>query len=261
MRVAPAALLALCSALCGLPAVARANGNPSGRCPAKAVFTTPERRLDRLAAAIEAGGPVDILAIGSATTSGQDSSGDSAFPRRMTTALQHALPKVRLRLTVRGGIGMSAAEMLPLIEAELRARHFQLVIWQTGTVEAVRGISSAGLRETLDTGAAEVLRAGTDLVVVGPQFSRVLAGKADLAPYQRALKDAAAQSGAVLFDRLDLTREWVESGRVDLELAARADRQSVLETLHECVGAALARFIFAGAGQPDPESPGAGQPP
>ncbi len=251
MRAAAAALLVLC----WVPALARSEPTPTKpataeRCPAPASRTTPARHLDRLAAAIEAGGPVEILAVGSATTSGQDSSGDNAFPRRTTKSLREALPGVSLGLTVRGGIGMSAAEMLPLLDAALKERRFQLVIWQTGTVEAVHGIPSAELRATLQAGAAQVHEAGADLVLIGPQFSRVLSSKADLGPYEQALKATASLPGVVLFDRLDLTRDWVRDGRVDLERAAKADRPAVLETLHACVGASLARFILTGAGQP-----------
>ncbi len=251
MRAAVAALLILCC----LPALAR--GDPAAgasmsdsRCPAAASLTRPARHLDRLAAAIEAGGPVDILAVGSATTSGQDSSGENAFPRRAANSLQKALPRISLRLTVRGGIGMQAADMLPLIAAALKERHFQLVLWQTGTVEAVRGIPSAELRATLRVGAELVRKAGADLVLIGPQFSRILSSKADLAPYEQALRDTADLPDAVLFDRLDLTRDWVVAGRIDLERAVKGDRQAVLETLHACVGATLAQFLLTGAGQP-----------
>ena len=256
MRAAAAALLILCC----LPAPARgdpAAGAPvvaavsDARCPAAASLTTPARQLDRLAAAIGAGGPVNILAVGSATTSGQDSSGDNAFPRRTIGLLREALPRVPFELTVRGGIGMPAADMLPLMEAALQQRHVELVLWQTGTVEAVHGIPSAELRAALQAGAALVRKAGADLVLIGPQFSRVLSSKADLAPYEQALRDTADLPGVVLFDRLDLTRDWVQNGRIDLERAAKGGRQAVLETLHSCVGATLARFLLTGAGQPE----------
>jgi hypothetical protein len=252
MRAAIAAFVLLCC----LPTLARSDPATvalvsDARCPAVASLTTPARHLDHLAAAIEAGGPLDILAVGSATTSGQDSSGKNAFPRLTTRLLQEALPGVALRLTVRGGIGMPAAEMLPLIAAALKEHHFQLVLWQTGTVEAVHGIPSASLRATLRAGADLVHKAGADLVLIGPQFSRVLSSTADLAPYEEALRDVASLPGVVLFDRLDLTRGWVEDGRVDLERAAKPDRQALLEILHSCVGSALGRFLLTGAGRVD----------
>ena len=251
MRAAVVALVILCC----LPALARSDPAVAAlasdaRCPAPVSLTTPARHLDRLAAAIEAGGPVDILAVGSATTSGQDNSGNNAFPRLTTKSLQEALPGVSVQLAVRGGIGMPATEMLPLIEAALKEHHFQLVLWQTGTVEAVHGIPPASLRATLRAGADLVHRAGADLVLIGPQFSRILSGKADLPPYGQALRETASLPGVVLFDRLDLTRGWVEDGRVDLERAAKADRQAVLEILHGCVGEALGRFLLTGAGRP-----------
>jgi hypothetical protein len=252
MRAAVAALAVLCC----LPALARSDPASAAlasdaRCPAPVPLTTPARHLDRLAAAIEMGGPVDILAVGSATTSGQDNSGDNAFPRLTAKSLQEALPGISVQLTVRGGIDMPATEMLALIRAALKEHRFQLVLWQTGTVEAVHGIPSASLRTTLRAGAGLVHEAGADLVLIGPQFSRILSSKADLAPYEQALRDTASLPGVVLFDRLDLTRGWVEDGRVDLERAPKADRQAMLETLHGCVGGALGRFLLTGASRTD----------
>ena len=124
------------------PVSSRAEHEPApGACAASDAFTTPEAPLDRVAAAIAAGGPVNILAVGSATTVGDQLGADrnSAFPFRMVEALHAALPKVPFALTLRGGKGMTAEDMLPLLQAALTAKHYQLVLWQTGTVEAVRG--------------------------------------------------------------------------------------------------------------------------
>src|SRR5271169_153697 len=132
--------------LCALLVLAQpswAGTEPIDACGAAEEFVSTDTALAQFAAAIAAGGPIDILAVGSATTvgsvtnTGEHSAAEGgAFPWQMVRALNAALPSVEFRLTVRGGRGMTAEDMLPLIETALKQQHYPLVLWQTGTVEA-----------------------------------------------------------------------------------------------------------------------------
>jgi hypothetical protein len=146
-----------------------------------------------------------------------------------------------------GGRGLSAAAMLDLLRPALAAERPALVLWQTGTVEAVRGLPADGLRATLQAGAAMVRGAGADLVLIGPEYSRLLREHSELGRYRAVLAAIGADPGDDLFDRTGLTERWIESGALDLEHAAKEDRQKLLELRHACVGTALARFLLNGA--------------
>ncbi len=250
MRLATALVLLSCT----LPVPVRAEVPTPERCPAPVALMMPDRRLDRLAAALAADKPIEILAVGSATTSGQDGSADNAYPARMLRALQSTEPRARFELTVRGAKGLTAADMLPLIKEELKSATVAVVIWQTGTVEAVHGSPPAELTATLETAAAAVRAAGSDLVLVDPPFSRLLRSRADVETYEHVLAEAAKLPGTVLFHRSDLMRDWISEGRLDVEAVAKPDRQATVETLHDCLGAALARFLLNGTApsQADP---------
>jgi hypothetical protein len=195
------------------------------------------------------GGTLNILVVGSGTVMGPEKN-DSAmsFPQRMAQALKAAVPGAQVTLTVRGGKGMTAAEMLPILQHELAMEHYQLVVWQTGTVEAVRSLSADELAGTLAAGVEQVATAGSDLVLVDPQYSRFLRANANLDPYERVLEQAAASPGVSLFRRFDLMHTWVEDGGIDLEHAPTADRQKVAELLHACLGRALAGLVLNEAG-------------
>lgn len=223
-------------------------------CPLEAEFTMPEEPLSSVAAAIKAGGPVPILAIGSATTVGQAEGGstDLSFPYRMVAALHEALPQIAFPLTVRGGKGLTAAEMAPLIQAEIHRQKFPLVLWQTGTVEAVRGMRPDDLRDALATGVADVTATGSDVILIDPQFSRFLRSNTDLDPYEHVLQEISAMPDVVLFRRFDLMRSWANSGGIDLERTKKADQAAAMTALHACLGKALAQFILNGAGQQTP---------
>jgi acyl-CoA thioesterase I len=241
-------------ALLVLAQPARAGTELNDSCNAPAEFVTTDASLAQLAAAISAGGPIDILAVGSATTVGSlttagehSASQGGAFPWHMVRALHAALPSVEFRLTVRGGRGMTAEQMLPLIDAALKQQRHPLVLWQTGTVEAVRGLQPDGMLDVLHTGAERVRDAGGDLVLVDPQFSRFLRANTDLDPYENVMQQVATMPGVALFHRFDLMRAWANDGRIDLERTPKADRDKALEEMNVCLGKALARFVLSAA--------------
>lgn len=229
-------------------------GELGDACSAPDELVTSDAPLAQFATTIAAGGPVDILAVGSATTVGSLTAGGlhsaaqgGAFPWHMARALHAALPSVDFRLTVRGGRGMTTEDMLPLIEAALKQQHYPLVLWQTGTVEAVRGLQPDGMLDVLHTGAERVRDAGGDLVLIDPQFSRFLRANTDLDPYENVMQQVATMPGVALFHRFDLMRTWANDGRIDLENAPKADRDKALDELNACLGKALARFVLSGA--------------
>ncbi len=245
------------------------------RCSAEEDVSGPVAALPRVAEALRAGSVLRVLAVGSATMFGPDASlqagtltsqafgrpstpvippaqplegqsGDAGFPRQMANALQAAVPGVKVEVVLRGGRGLSAGEMLELIRSELKAGTFQLVLWQTGTVEAVRNSPPGEFSQTLSDGAEAVEAAGANLVLIDPQYSRFLQTNSNLDPYTQALQQTASMPGVLLFHRFDLMRAWVNDGQIDLERTARADRRKTVELLHECLGVHLARMVMAG---------------
>ncbi len=139
--------------------------------------------------------------------------------------------------------------MLPILRQELAAHHYDLVIWQTGTVEAVQGLRPDVLRGVLQEGADAVEQTQADLVLIDPQFSRFLRANADLSPYETVLQQMTNTQGVTLFHRFDLTQAWVNSGQVDLERVSRDQRDKTIALLNTCLGQALARFVLTGAGE------------
>jgi hypothetical protein len=200
-----------------------------------------------LVAAALAAGRLDVLAIGSGTVMGARGRPEGSFADRMVQDLREAVPGAEIRLVVQGERGMAAAAMLAALRRDLPGKTFRLVVWQTGTVEAVRKTPPTQFAETLDDGAALVRAAGADLLLVDPQYSRLLQAHATLPPYQEAMRQAAARNHAVLFHRFDLIQHWVDSGALDLESVARADRTKAVAQLNACLGQAMAEAVLRAA--------------
>ncbi len=231
--------------------------------------------IPKVATVLQPGAVLDILAVGSATMFGPEASlapgtimsqalGDTtkssiqpklftgpasehAFPLQMAKALQSSVPGLEVKVTVRGGRNLLATDMLDLMRLELASHHYDLVVWQTGTVEAVRNVSPGEFGQTLSDGAELITAAGANLVLVDPQYSRFLQTSSNLEPYEQDLQQLAAMPGVILFRRYDLMRAWANEGQIDLERTPKSDRQKVIEILHACLGKHLARLIFASA--------------
>ena len=260
--------LLLLGSLAG-PALA---GPTPDRCAVADELVTAPAPLPRVSAAIAAK-RLDVLVIGSATVFGPETvmqagtvtnqalggpratvppradapSGpsNSAFPSRMADALRTERPGLDVQVTVRGARGMTAAEMLALLRHELSQGRYQLVIWQTGTVEAVRSIPPGEFFQTLQDGAAAVSEAGADLVLVDQQYSRFLNANANLDPYAQGMQQIAAMPGAALFRRFEIMRAWANEGQIDLERTPKAERAGAVTALHACLGRQLAHLLLS----------------
>jgi len=242
MRYSSICLLLL--GLCAVPSIARAQN-----CIAPDTYAAPDKPLSGLQAALRKGDPIQVLAIGSATTVGEHADGEegASFPYRATEALRTGQPPVTTVLRVLGGKGMTAAAMVPLLQGALKQQPAAVVLWQTGTVEAVRGVKPETFRADLAAGIAAARAAGAEVVLIDPQFSRYLRANTDLDPYHAELRSAASAAGVTLFHRFDLMRAWANEGRIDLEKVAKAERGKAVAELHSCLGHTLARFLLAGA--------------
>jgi hypothetical protein len=192
-------------------------------------------------------GRLRILAVGSASVSGPGvSTPAAAWPARLEALLRERRPDLVLTFEVRGARGTTAADQWRMIEEALRAGPVDLVIWQAGMTEAVRGLPLDDLAGTLAQGLDRLHARGIDAVVMGIQFSRFLRANAEVDPYRDALRIVAAAAHAGFFSRYDIMRAWAEAGTVDMERAGRDRRTAEIDKLNDCLARALGAFIRDG---------------
>ena len=233
--------LALLLALPALPARA----SPAS-CEAPAELLDTAAPLPATARAL-AEGTLRILVVGSASVFGPGSSTPGhAWPARLEASLRENRPSLSLEMKVRGGRGLTAADMLPLVESPMNPPP-HLVIWQVGTVEAARGLEPDWLAGRLATGLESLKERGIDALLMDQQFSRFLRANADITAYQDTIRIAAAGQGAAVFPRYELMRHWADTDRIDLERAPRAGRAAMVDLLGECLGGTMSAFLLRGA--------------
>jgi hypothetical protein len=222
--------------------------------------------LPRVADVLKPGSTLNILAVGSASMFGPEAppgslprpaspptaplitaASETAFPQQMAKELEAAVPGLTVNVVARGGRGLSAADQLQVLQDMLAHNKFELVIWQTGTVEAVRNLPPSEFAQTLEEGVGQAEQAGADVVLIDPQFSRFLQTNSNIEPYEQAFQQLGSIPGVLLFHRFDLMRSWANEGQIDLERTPKINRAHAVELLHACLGAQLSRMIIGAA--------------
>jgi hypothetical protein len=141
-----------------------------------------------------------------------------------------------------------AADQLAMLATRMTgAARPDLVVWQTGTVDAVRGVEPEDMAQNVGDGLAQLAALGIDVVLVEPQFSRFLRANTNLDPYLDALRRTAAVNGVPLLRRYDIMRAWAEEGALDLERTPPDQRGPAMERLNTCIGRALGTVVLRNA--------------
>lgn len=194
--------------------------------------------LPRTRAAIREG-ELRILVGGSATA--ELGGPTQPYHARIAALLQERFPNLRVIVEARGQRGATAGESLALILRELPVVRPHLVLWQTGTVEAVRSLEVDELSQTLNEGISRIRAYGADVALMDQQFSRFLRANSDIDRYRDAMRVTAAAEAVPLLRRYDWMRLWAENDGPDMERAPRQERTATLALLNDC----LARGIVA----------------
>jgi hypothetical protein len=241
-----AALAVLAFAAVPGPATAVAD-----RCAAPAEFSLASGALPNTAHAVKARRALRVLIVGTgSSTNGGTSAQATAYPQRLEKDLTATFPGVTVTVQTRGGRGLTAAMMLPVLADGLEEFRPDLVIWQSGTVDAVRGLDPDGYGGVIAEGAEKALARRADLVLMDMQFSRFSRAAVNYGPYRHALDVvAAANAGVIGFPRYELMRYWAASGQIDVERAPRPEWQAQTDQLHACLARKLSELIRDGVRQ------------
>jgi hypothetical protein len=139
-------------------------------CDVPAYLLTTESSLPKVAETVKSGHPLDILVVGSRSSTISTSEA-SAYPARLQAALKEKLPSVAVNLSVEIQTKKTAEEVAPSLVKLVEDKKPTLVVWQTGTVDAMRSIDPDDFRAAVDEGVVALQNAGADVVLMNLQYS------------------------------------------------------------------------------------------
>jgi hypothetical protein len=244
MRSNSASVLGLMLLACFLSAAPVRAEDAAGNCDVPPYLLATESALPKVAEAIKKGSPLEILVVGSRSSTINTSDG-TAYPGRLQALLKEKLPKVPVNVSVELQIKKTAEEVAPGLVKLVEAKKPTLVIWQTGTYDAIRSIDPDDFRSAVDEGVAALQNAGTDVILLNLQYSPRTETMTSVPPYLDNMRVVAQQHDVPLFDRFAIMRHWNESG--DFDLFSTSHGIDLAKRVHDCLGRALSKFVIDAA--------------
>jgi hypothetical protein len=224
---------------------ARAEDTPQG-CDVPASLLETESPLPKVEAAAKAGKPLDILVIGSrSSTIGTSDNTGIAYPSRMQVALKDRLSQLTVNVSVEIQAKKTAEEVTSGLVKLMEGKSPTLVIWQTGTVDAMRSIDPDEFRNAVDEGVVALQKAGADVILINPQYSPRTETMISVPPYLDNIRAVAQAHDIPMFDRFAIMHQWNDQG--DFDLFGAHHGLDMAKRVHDCLGRALAIFVISAA--------------
>jgi hypothetical protein len=223
---------------------ARADDAPPPPCDVPTNLLSTESPLPKVADAVRSGQPLNVLVIGSRSSTIPTSEA-SAYPGKLQAALKERLPGTAVNLTVELQSAKTAEEVAGSFVKLVEAKRPTLVIWQTGTVDAIRAIDPDDFRSAVDEGVVALQNAGTDVVLVNLQYSPRTETMISAPPYLDNMRVVAQRHDVPLFDRFAIMHHWNDAG--DFDLFSTSHGIELAKSVHACLGRALSQFVIDAA--------------
>jgi hypothetical protein len=200
--------------------------------------------LPKVADALKGNRSLKILVIGSRSSTILGSEA-SAYPARLQAALKERLPQAIVNVEIEIQPKTTAEETAGGLVKLMEVKKPTLVIWQTGTVDALRSIDPDDFRSAIDEGVVAMQNSGADVILMNPQYSPRTEMMISVPPYVDSMRAVAQQHDIPLFDRFAIMHEWNDQG--DFDLFSASPGVELAKRVHDCLGQALSKFIVDAA--------------
>jgi len=217
---------------------------PEPSCVVPQSFLSSDTELTRALNEVKARQRLDISVVGTGSSALPGPDGARyAYPAQLEKALQKDLPGITVKVTVHVQPRATAADLAAGMAKVLADDKPALVIWQTGTADAMNSVEPEGFHTSLDDGVGAVEGGNADVILMNMQYSPHTESMMDVSGYADIMRFVAQQHNALLFDRLGIMRSWSDDGTFDLYSATK--NYDMARRVHECIGRALASQIIS----------------
>jgi lysophospholipase L1-like esterase len=187
---------------------------------------------------------IAVVGTGSSILAGPDGP-RSAYPARLEAVLKQKLPGIDVKVVSLVRTRMTTEDLAKGMEKMLTDEKPDLVIWQTGTLDAIRRVDPDEFRAALDEGVETLHKGGVDVILMNMQYSPRTDIMVPLGPYADNMRHVAQQHEIPLFDRLAIMRHWSDTGAFDLYAAGKDN--VLAQRVHDCIGRGIAAMIIDAA--------------
>ncbi len=200
--------------------------------------------LPRVAEAIAKGEPIRIVILGTASSAGAGVSAPyQSYPERLREELGRRFQRAPVGLVNLSQRGWTAVDMLAALDAKVIPLKPTLVIWQTGSVEAVRGLDVNQMGDALGAGIEKLREGRIDVILLEPQYNPHAVSMVNFQPYAEYMQLIASSYDVNLFNRHDIMRHWAEEGVVNFAESGPGMQRFVADQVHGCQAVLLADLV------------------
>ncbi len=228
-------------ALAPWPVLAEEPQQNGSKCAAPADIFQDDPQLPKISEQLRQHKPVVIVVIGGASTAG--TSPDSSYPYFLEAALRQRHPGADITVINKGIAGQTTEQMAARFPKDVYPAKPSLVIWETGTVDAVRGEDVDGMAQAVTEGLTDIQNHGAEAMLIDMQYNPSTVSVINFEPYLDALHQTADQQNVYLFKRYDLMKYWIDAGEFDFINVPKEKRLSLAREFYACLGERLADAI------------------
>jgi acyl-CoA thioesterase I len=217
-------------------------------CTAPQEITRFRVRLPNTARAIRSGKALVIVAIGSSSTKGVGASDPAhTYPALLGEELRRRWPELAVTVINKGVGGEMAFQMLARFERDVLPYHPQLVIWQTGSNQALRSENIEGYADTIREGISLLKAASADVVLMDPQFAPRLVARPMHLLIVDSIDAVANDMKVAVFRRFAVMRHWISSGQYKIEDIISSDGLHMNDVSYSCIARLMADSLVTAA--------------
>lgn len=207
--------------------------------------------LPHVARKLAEGEPVVIVAFGSSSTQGYGSTSPAYnYPNRLAQRLRRHYPTADITVINSGKGGEDAPEMMARLKSTVLDAKPDLVIWQVGTNAILRNLDPAETGKLVEEGIAAIQAAGSDIVLVDPQYAPRVNERAESAGKMIAALGRLAELRRIgIFPRFEVMKDWHEKQALPFDSFVIADGLHMNDWGYACFAQLLADDIIRSVGQ------------
>ncbi len=243
--------------IAALPLLAGSAAAQQASCRGPDYLLLNDSQLDRVLGAVSRQRSLTIAVVGTGSSALAGPEGPrSAYPARLEARLNQRLEGVNVKVVTLLRTRLTAEDLAKGMDKLLVDEKPDLVVWQTGTIDAMRRIDPDNFRSALEDGVDRLHKGGADVILMNMQYSPRTDTMIAVGPYADTMRVVAHERGVPLFDRFGLMRHWAEIGAFDFNAVGR--NTMMAQRVHDCIGRAIASLIID-AGHLQAFRQGAGQ--
>lgn len=220
-----------------------AAASSSADCDAKRQVFTTYAPATALGAKLARHEPVRILAIGSSSTEGIGaSSPDHAYPAQLEDELSEDW-KGAVSVVNAGKGGETGIQTVERLETALKTQTFDLVIWQVGTNDAIKGVSEGEFRAILERGITAVKSSGASLVLLDQQYFPAIKDLGRYEQFVNVVSTLGREQKVPVFSRYALMQDWNSQSADELRSMLSSDGFHMSDKGYDCLADQVSEAI------------------